>query len=468
MQGLRLDCLLVHKLGGLNLTKLLGRRLRGAVLGAQLAGTVELRANLVSRGCGEATKGCRREHTLAVVVPGARLERVVVRLGLAVVGHLGTHGSPRESGARLVLLGTPAPAQAHTLAADERAVLLEGCLGTAAVRELHEAAALADRDLHVDELAVGLEVRLQVLFVNRGIEVSDEHRGVVRVRGLRDLRTLEGLLAVRGGGLGVVLAAGSRMVDSHGAARTELALHLDEGAVHLLLGEEANEAVAAGHASLAVGDHLGALDRLVPLCKSLLQNEVVHLGREVAHEEAVLGPGGVRAALVDAVGGPVEAVDLAISSGKLLAVEHLQNTLGSVVVGKLYEAVARGESCVLVPDHLHLCDFTGVSKKGMEKVLVDVGANISNPERARLRRLHADADGRHHRAGLLRHLLGHNTTCCTASAVVHLSHSRGNSANRGHARRHRDAADVPSRVAGNRRAIQSAYMGHVVLRCNTF
>lgn len=79
-------------------------------------------------------------------------------------------------------------------------MLLECSLGAAAVCELHKATSLANGNLHVDEFTVGLEMpasvstregisimktkgdlRLQVLLVDRGVEVANEHCGVVRV-----------------------------------------------------------------------------------------------------------------------------------------------------------------------------------------------------------------------------------------------------------------------------------------------
>ena len=226
---------------------------------------------------------------------------------MAVEGHLGTHcrSRSRKDGARLVLLGAAAPGEAHTLATDQRAVLFKSGFGTAAVRELNKATTLANRNLNVNEFSIGLEVtadvstkhwrkrlcewqearrgasrvgvRLEILLVHRGVEVADEHRGVVGVSGLRDLRSLEGLLVAACRCLGVVLAPGCCVVDAHGAARTELALHLHKRTVHLILREKPNEAIPTRHASLAVRDHLRTLDRLVSLGKGLLKDEVVHL-----------------------------------------------------------------------------------------------------------------------------------------------------------------------------------------------
>ena len=76
---LLLKSLLVQKLGRLNLTKLLRRRLRGTVLRPQLAGAMERSTGLVRSLRGEAAKGGSGENALAVVERRARLERVVER-----------------------------------------------------------------------------------------------------------------------------------------------------------------------------------------------------------------------------------------------------------------------------------------------------------------------------------------------------------------------------------------------------
>ncbi len=106
--------------------------------------------------------------------------------------------------------------------------LVDGHLGRVAVDELHEAAALAGRDLDVGDLAEALEEGAELVLGDVAREAADEDGRVVGVRELvHGLHGVEcgALVVVRGGAPhgGGVGMAGHRVHHGVGTARSTVA-----------------------------------------------------------------------------------------------------------------------------------------------------------------------------------------------------------------------------------------------------
>lgn len=84
-----------------------------------------------------------------------------------------------------------------------------------------------------------------------------------------------------------VLGGSSR--DSHGSVTAVDSLHLNEGALLVVLVGEANEAVAAALTAHSIGHDLGRLARGETSLEERNQDVLVDLGTKVANENAVLG-----------------------------------------------------------------------------------------------------------------------------------------------------------------------------------
>lgn len=175
-------------------------------------------------------------------------------------------GAVRSAGrARVVLAATPA--ETDTRVTDGVALhLVDGHLGSVALNELDETAALAGRDLDVGDFTEALEEGAELILGDVATKTADEDGGVVRVGELVHwLRsTVEtkrrGTHAVHANGTtwhtshasrtGVlVLVLGSGSADAHGSVAAVNALHLGKGTLLVCLIGEADETVAARKAA---------------------------------------------------------------------------------------------------------------------------------------------------------------------------------------------------------------------------
>lgn len=204
-----------------------------------------------------------------------------------------------------VVLGT-APAQPDTRVPNRIPLhLVDGHLGSVALDELDETAALAGRDLDVGNLAKALEERPQLILGDIAREAANKDSGVVGigelVHGLRSTVEAHGGSAHRGvhpGGTGHAhstghhtraLVLGGSRGDAHGAVAAVDTLHLGQSTLLIVLIGEADKTIAARHSTDGVGHDLGGLAGRESALEEGNQDIFVDLGAQVANEDGVLG-----------------------------------------------------------------------------------------------------------------------------------------------------------------------------------
>ena len=249
------------------------------------------------------------------------------------------------------------PRQAQSRRAHHRAVeFRDGRLGAAPLLELHEAAPLPGRNLHVHQGACRFKALAEVRLVHGGVEAADEHR--------RALRRLDGILPrSRGNGL-----AGYRLRDAHRARPAPNAVHLRQRLIALILLRETDKSETLASTGGRIGDDARVAHGRVPRGEGLLQVKVAHLGREVADEDGMIDDAGVgtracRAvvrARADAESGPVQS-EVLVRRGHGRAVERAERALGRRAIDEFGETVPLRVPRRLVSDDLHVRHLTCAS-----------------------------------------------------------------------------------------------------------
>lgn len=260
--------------------------------------------------------------------------------------------------ARVVLRAAPAETDARVT--DGVALhLVDGHLGSVALNELNETAALSWGNLDIGDLAEALEERTELVLGDVTGETTDEHCGVV---GVSELVHGLGSAVVAGHrrsthrvhahGVGTtrhtahtrrasstafVLRCGS--ADAHGPVAAVDTLHLTESKLLVALVGETHETVAPREAADRVGHDLGGLARVVLGLEERHEDVLVDLGAKVADEDGELGTAVVTATVSEtATRGPVE-LELTVAVRDDLAVK-LKGLGGSIGVLEINEAVA--------------------------------------------------------------------------------------------------------------------------------
>jgi len=304
----------------------------------------------------------------------------------------GTVGS--ASRARVVLAATPA--ETDTRITDRVALhLVDGHLGSVALNELDETAALTGRNLDVCDLAKALEERAELIFGNVTAKTTNENGGIVGVGELvhwlrstvetkrRSTHAVHAngtaRHATHGSRTGVlVLVLGGSSADAHGSVTAVNALHLGKGTLLVCLIGEADETITARKAADRVRHYLGRLAAGEAVLEDADENVLVDLGAEITNEDGVLGATVVAAAVSKTTTrGPVE-LEGAVRVGDKSAVEL--ESLGSSVGGfKVDEAVSSitGE---FVADHLDVDLVAHAEPDTSDEVLVDPRLELTHPQ----------------------------------------------------------------------------------------
>lgn len=182
-------------------------------------------------------------------------------------------GSVRCAGWSRVVLRA-APRETNTRVSDGVSLhLVDGHLGSVALNELNEAAALSGWNLHVGDLSKALEERSELVLGNVARQSSDKDSGVVwvgeLVHGLRSTIIVHGRRSVHaihagsrlhtlthwwatttlhrhtGWSTTARLVLGCSSGDAHRSVSAVNALHLGQGALLVLLVGETDEAITA-------------------------------------------------------------------------------------------------------------------------------------------------------------------------------------------------------------------------------
>jgi hypothetical protein len=260
----------------------------------------------------------RSRRALGTGSRAAKVLRAIVARS-AVAGHAhvvrGRRGGAVGSANARVVLRT-SPAEAHARVANGVALhLVDGHLGSVAVDELNETAALARGDLDIGDLTEALEERSELVLSNVARKATNEDGSVVGVSELVHLSgrvkttiaealhatSIPHLLlrhtAHHGSAIVVSLTTkavvatvlGSSSRDTHRSVTAVDTLHLNKSTLLIVLVREANETVAAALARHGVGHDLGRLARRESSLEERNQDILVDLGAKVANENAVLG-----------------------------------------------------------------------------------------------------------------------------------------------------------------------------------
>lgn len=225
--------------------------------------------------------------------------------------HRRVHGRRRGSrtvgaAGRAGVVLRAAPAQPDARVTDGVSLhLVDRHLGSVALDELDETAALSRRDLDVGNLAESLEEGAQLILGDVAGESTNEHGGVVGVgelvHGLRSTVEAHGRSTHRGvhargpghthgtGNNAGTLVLGGGSGDAHGTVAAVDALHFAQSALLVVLVGETDETVATGHAADGVSHDLGGLARREAALEERDEDVFVHFGAKVTNEDGVLG-----------------------------------------------------------------------------------------------------------------------------------------------------------------------------------
>jgi len=317
----------------------------------------------------------------------------------------GRSRSVRGANSRVVL--GAAPAQADSRVANGIALhLVDGHFGSMAVDKLDEAAALAGGDLDVGDLSKALEERSKLILGNIAREPADKHRRVVWVGELVHLRrrvvaaigealhlTPHGLLrnAAHHGTAAAAAALlarcceslvtavlGSSGRDSHRSVTAVNTLHLNQGALLVVLVGEPNEPVASALARHGIRHDLGRLARGEASLEKRDKHVFINLGAEVTNEDAILGATVVASVHKATARRPVK-LELARTIRDRTAIKT-ECLVGGIRVRELHETVA-GITRVLVANHLDVDSLSGRGQKNaLNEILIHPRLQLTHPE----------------------------------------------------------------------------------------
>ena len=334
-------------------------------------------------------------------------------------------GAVRSAGrARVVLAASPA--QAYSRISDGIALhLVDGHLGSVALDELDETAALARWNLDIGDLTKSLEERAQFILSDVAREASHEDSGIVGICELihwlrllllllllTTVEWLHGWLSHRWIAHGTAATAtrhthihaathrstfvlGSRSRNAHRSIAAVDALHLTKSTLLVALVGEADKAVAARHAGERIGHDLGRLAGWETALEERNQDILVDFGTEIANEDGVLGTAVIASIGKAATRSPVELERAARVRHGLTA--ELQGLGRSLRRGEVDEAISSitttmsSETCEvegwhcqnlprkLVADHLDTDLLAHLEPKVAHEVLVDPGLKLTHP-----------------------------------------------------------------------------------------
>jgi hypothetical protein len=347
------------------------------------------------------------------------LRAVVARSAVAGHAHVVRRRGSRAVGSantRVVLRSTPA--ETDTGVTDRVALhLVDGHLGSMAVDELDETAALARWYLDIGDFAEALEEWSKLVLGDVAGKTTDKDGGVVGISELVHLgsrvetsvrealhttavphlllghaghhrTTMLGSLATEAV-VATVLGGSSR--DSHGSVTAVDSLHLNESALLVVLVREANETVAAALTAHGIGHDLGRLARGETSLEERNQDVLVDFGAKVTHENAVLGAAIIPSVDKTTTGSPVE-LERASAVGDCGAV-HAKGLGSRLRALELDETVA-GVTRVLVADDLNVHIFMSRRQEdALDEVLVHPRFELTHPEGG-LGRVRARSRGR--------------------------------------------------------------------------
>jgi hypothetical protein len=273
------------------------------------------------------------------------------------------------------------------------------------VDELNKATALARRDLDVCYLAKTLEEGSKLVLGDITGKATHEDSRVVRIR---ELVHLSGWVETAGiwetsGHLTphlllrhaathhwaatIVVAMSKSMVtavlrggrgDAHGAVAAVDTLHLDEGALLVILIGKANEPVATALTGHGIGHDLSRLAGRETRLEQRNQDVFVDLGAKIADENTILGTSVVTSINQATARCPVE-LELTGAVGNLSAVKA-KSLGGGVRVGELDEAIS-SVSGVLVANDLNVDRISGGRQEyALNKVLVHPWLKFAHPK----------------------------------------------------------------------------------------
>jgi hypothetical protein len=334
------------------------------------------------------------------------LRAVVARSAVAGHVHVVRRRGSRAVGSantRVVLRSTPA--ETDTGVTDRVALhLVDGHLGSMAVDELDETAALARWYLDIGDFAEALEEWSKLVLGDVSGKTTDKDGGVVGVSELVHLgsrveasvrETLHttivphlllgharhhraAMLVSLATETVVATVLGGSSRDSHGSVTAVDSLHLNESALLVVLVREANETVAAALTAHGIGHDLGRLARGETSLEERNQDVLVDFGAKVTHENAVLG-----AAIIPSVDqatsrGPVEFEGA--STVRDCRAVHAKGLGSSLRALELDEAVA-GVTRILVADDLNVHIFMSRRQEdALDEVLIHPRFKLTHPK----------------------------------------------------------------------------------------
>lgn len=217
-------------------------------------------------------------------------------------GRGGTVGS--SSWARVILRATPA--QADTRVADRVALhLVDSHLSSVTLDELDKTTALSRRNLDIGDLAESLEERTELILGDVARKTSNKdgsivgigelvhglgsavetHRRTAHVGWVQASWTRHTHATTRTNAGTLVL--GSSSGNAHGTVAAVNALHLTQSTLLVVLVREANEAIAARHATDGVGHDLGGLARREATLEERNEDVFVDFRSEITDKDRV-------------------------------------------------------------------------------------------------------------------------------------------------------------------------------------
>lgn len=349
----------------------------------------------------------RARRALGAGSRAAKVLRAIVTRS-AVAGHAhvvrGRRGGAVGSTNARVVLRT-SPAEAHARVTNGVALhLVDGHLGSVAVDELNEAAALARRDLDIGDLTEALEEGSELVLSDVARKATNEDGGVV---GVSELVHLSGrvkttiaealhatsiphllLRHTAHHGTAVVVSLTTKAVvttvlggssrDTHGSVAAVDTLHLNKSTLLVVLVGEANETIATALARHGVGHDLGRLARRESSLEERNQDVLVDLGAKVANENAVLGATIIPSVNETTTRSPVKLEGaLAVRNWLSVHAEGVGSGFRGLEFNKAIPSITR----VLVADDLNIDSFMGRRHKNtLDEVLIHPRLELSHPK----------------------------------------------------------------------------------------
>lgn len=295
---------------------------------------------------------------------------------------------------RVVLAATPA--QADTRVSDWVALhLVDGHLGSVALNELDETAALSWWDLDIGNLAKALEEASEFILGDVARKTTNEDGGVVRVGELvhwlrsaveahwGSTHTVHANWTARHAHLAWattgVLVLGSRSGNAHWAVAAVDTLHLLESALLIGLIGEAHESVTARQSADRVRHDLGGFARWEASLEDAHEDVLVDLWAEIANEDGVLWATVLTAAVCETTtGSPVQLEGaVRVRNDGTVELKGLSRGLGAFEID---EAVAGVGPRELITDHLHANLVAHTEPDRANEVLINPWLELTHPQ----------------------------------------------------------------------------------------